>query len=441
PLATICWFGWRRYHYQASIPKTATLVASTLMAAGLVTRILACFWLPFAAAGVEVTQASGATIFKDDALLEYTFFGIGVQFGVGGSLYCEVLWFFMSLVSSMSCHAIMVLVWLTPFLAQHRRKLLLVALVLGRFPLSEMETTGNTAMALSNDVLMPLGMKQTLGLGLQAGAYCSWFSTVCTLFANLLLLKLLPRPIKEKDWAAGKAPVNVSVMQGLASAAMVAGICMWFFCDFMEAVTDGVAGALIAPSKFSAQSLGGTDVRLRVMVLLTAVGCPILHIIAFLLGLSGKAPGLARSLAGFAATFCLLDLFAIGYLITFIEGVNGFASSAIRGLAPAVCEVAKEAVGEDCLTMQINVIPLGTIGLLLATGAWNVLFGVQVLGVGQGKPQVRDSSFQECRDPVPWQVGSMPSVSLWVSVKMGVMASAGYLGAFTNPSSRTALSA
>ena len=170
PLATVCWFGSTRS--QASIiPKTATVVTSTLMAAGLVARILACFWLPFAAAGVEVSQASGATVFKDDALLEYTFFGIGVQFGVGGSLYCEVLWFFMSLVSSLTSHVILVLVWLTPFLAKQRRQLLLIALVLARFPLSEMETTGNTAMALSTDVRMPLGMTQTLGLGLQAGAY------------------------------------------------------------------------------------------------------------------------------------------------------------------------------------------------------------------------------------------------------------------------------
>mmetsp|Transcript_6378 Transcript_6378/g.14704 ORF Transcript_6378/g.14704 Transcript_6378/m.14704 type:complete len:1243 (+) Transcript_6378:85-3813(+) len=398
PLATICWLS------QASISKTAIMVTSTLMAAGLVARILACFWLPFAAAGVEITQSSGATLFKEDALLEYTFFGIGVQFGVGGSLYCEVLWFFMSLASSLTCHAILILVWLTPFLASHRRKLLLVALVLGRFPLSEMETTGNTAMALSNAVMMPLGIKQQLGLGLQAGAYTSWFSTVCTLMANLLLLKLLPRPVKQKDWAAGKAPTMVTVMQGLASCAMIAGICVWWLCDFMEAVTGGLAGALIDPASFSASSLGKTDSALRAMILVTAIVCPCLHVVAFLLGLSGKYPGVARSLAGFAATFCLLDLFAIGYLITFIEGVNGFASSAIRGLAPAVCEVSKEAIGEDCLTMQINVIPLGTAGLLVATGAWNVLFGVQVLGVGQGHPEVRDAStpstFQECRDPV-----------------------------------------
>ena len=68
PLATICWFG--RARSQVGIPKTATICTSTLMAAGLVARILACFWLPFAAAGMAVTQASGATIFQDDALLE-----------------------------------------------------------------------------------------------------------------------------------------------------------------------------------------------------------------------------------------------------------------------------------------------------------------------------------------------------------------------------------
>ena len=45
---------------------------------------------------------------------------------------------------------------------------------------------------------------------------------------------------------------------------------------------------------FSAHHLKSAR-RLRVMVLLTAVGCPILHIIAFLLGLSGKAPRLTRT--------------------------------------------------------------------------------------------------------------------------------------------------
>ena len=41
------------------------------------------------------------------------------------------------LTEAFSCHAIMLLVWLTPFLAQSRRKLLIFALVLGRFALSE----------------------------------------------------------------------------------------------------------------------------------------------------------------------------------------------------------------------------------------------------------------------------------------------------------------
>ena len=38
---------------------------------------------------------------------------------------------------ALTCHAILLLVWLTPFLASHRRKLLMAALVLGRFALSE----------------------------------------------------------------------------------------------------------------------------------------------------------------------------------------------------------------------------------------------------------------------------------------------------------------
>jgi len=38
---------------------------------------------------------------------------------------------------ALTCHAILLLVWLTPFLAPYRRKLLVAALVLGRFALSE----------------------------------------------------------------------------------------------------------------------------------------------------------------------------------------------------------------------------------------------------------------------------------------------------------------
>ena len=72
----------------------------------------------------------------------------------------------MSLVASLVCHAVLVLVWMTPFLAKHRRQLLLVAVVLGRFPLSEIETTSNTILILSNRVSLPLGLSQSLGLSL-----------------------------------------------------------------------------------------------------------------------------------------------------------------------------------------------------------------------------------------------------------------------------------
>ena len=51
PLATICWYGTPSVQ---SLPKSSTALISGLMAAGLVARVLACFWLPFAATGVEI---------------------------------------------------------------------------------------------------------------------------------------------------------------------------------------------------------------------------------------------------------------------------------------------------------------------------------------------------------------------------------------------------
>ncbi|CAK9076135.1 unnamed protein product [Durusdinium trenchii] len=456
----------------------------TLMAAGLVARVLACFWLPFAATGVTIEQKTGGTIFKNDTLLQYTFFGglskmirtcqlrvqneqticqfhlcqssmsklaaqpkklskqrgIGQQFLLGGSLYCQILWFFMSM--AFTCHAIMLLVWLTPFLAPYRRKLLMVALVLGRFALSEAETTGNTAMVLSNDVALPLGMVQKLYLGLEAGAYTSWAATVFTVLANLLLLKIdaghqllrgggrqelfwrrcgaLRRcesetpwpdaPCSPKEWAEGKAPRYVTAVQAVSCVAMVAGICVWYFCDFMHAETGGLAGALIPPANYSGSGLGKTDLSLRILVIVTAGLCPLMHILAFAVGCSGKSPTVAQGLATMAASFCLLDLFAIGFLATFLEGVNGFASSAVHDFAKPMCELVQEALNQDCLTMTASVVPLGTIGLLLATSAWSALVAVQVMGFGQKRragevapvqAELRAQqppSFQECEE-------------------------------------------
>lgn len=408
PLATICWYGTPASRSVGGIPKISTFVASTLMAAGLVARILACFWLPFASAGVSLEQKTGGTIFKDETLLQYTFFGIGEQFYLGGSLYCQILWFFMSLVSALTCHAILLLVWLTPFLASHRRKLLMAALVLGRFALSEAETTGNTAMVLGNAVPMPLGMVQKMSLGLEAGAYTSWFATACTVFANLLLLKILPRPVAPKEWASGEAPRFITIVQAVNSVMMVAGICVWYFCDFMHAETGGIAGALIPPANYSGSGLGKSDLGLHIFIILTAGVCPLMHIVAFVLGWTGKAPKVARGLAAVATSFCLLDLFTIGYLATFLEGVNGFASSAVHDFAKPLCELSQEALGKDCLTMTASVVPLGTVGLLVATAAWSALAAVQVLGFGQKRmagevtplqAELRAAeppSFQEC---------------------------------------------
>lgn len=389
PLASVCWFGVQSWPGLPCSGKSGTVAVSILMSAGLVSRILACFCLPVASSGIEIMHDS-SSIFKDETLLLFTFFGTGVQFGLGGSLYCEFLWFFMSLVASLVCHAILVLVWMTPFLAKHRRQLLLVAVVLGRFPLSEIETTSNTILILSNRVSLPLGLSQALGLSLQAGAYVSWFSSISTLLAILMLLALLPREVKARDWAAGKAPVKVMALQGMAAAIMTAGICVWWFCDYLYAETGGIAGALIDPASYSASQLGASDKALRTIIVLLAVVCPLCHVVAFCLGLSGKAPAAARKIAGLAATFCLLDLFTIGYLISFIEGVGGFASSSIHGLAPNICDLSQESLDEDCLTIRTRVLPLGTAGLVVATAAWASMCSFQVLGAGQDLPREED---------------------------------------------------
>ena len=281
------------------------------------------------------------------------------------------------MVAALMCHGILILVWMTPILAEHRRKLLLAAVILGRFALSELETTGNTMLVLNNEVTLPLGLTQALGLSLQTGGYVSWFSSISTLLAALLLMKLLPRELREKDWAGGNAPLSLKVVQGLAAVVMIAGVCVWWFCDFLHAVTGGLAGALIDPASYSASQLGQSDAAMRAMIILTALVCPIGHVAAFFLAMSGKAPCTARVIAGLSATFCLLDLFAIGLLASFLEGVGGFAFSAIHGLAPQICDFSEQSLDEACLTIKTRALPLGTGGLLAATAAWGVLCSIQ----------------------------------------------------------------
>ncbi|CAE8735620.1 unnamed protein product, partial [Polarella glacialis] len=198
-LATIC---------MSKGTKTAqalTFGTSLLLATGLTLRILSSFWLPFASADVVAVQTqSGSEIIPQMALLEYTYFGIAQGFLDGGSMYCYLLWLLTSVSFSLAGNALLLLLWLTPAFASKREELLWLALLLGRFAFQELETLGNTAIALDSTIQLPLNMEGRVLLTFQAGAFVSLAASAFSVTTALWLLSLLPAGENpEKDWARG----------------------------------------------------------------------------------------------------------------------------------------------------------------------------------------------------------------------------------------------
>mmetsp|Transcript_104157 Transcript_104157/g.184980 ORF Transcript_104157/g.184980 Transcript_104157/m.184980 type:complete len:1182 (+) Transcript_104157:79-3624(+) len=368
-LCTLCLTGTPGARIKA---QAMTLFLSLLLAAGLVGRVLAYYWLPFANAGGQLIQKPSTAEVGSATLLEFTFFGISEQFLRGGSSYCHVLWLLTSLVASFISNGLLLLVWLTPVLAAHRRTMLLVALFLARFPLSELETISNVALCLNSDVQFPLDLQASLRTGLEVGAYLSWFSSVLSLLSILWLLTMVPGG--QRSWQGSKTE---RLAQGCACLAMIIGLLLWIFSAYIHIETGGLGGAMIEPQDKSALALGESDGVMRFFLLATCFGMPGLQMMAFLF--TEVKFGASQIMAEVGATFCILDLFTLGYLLTFLEGVDGFSSSAAHELLRPVCELTQHLVGEDCLEVKTSVVWPGLLGMVLATLASLTFTAIQVV--------------------------------------------------------------
>eukprot|EP00931_Biecheleriopsis_adriatica_P004922 TRINITY_DN106506_c0_g1_i1.p1 TRINITY_DN106506_c0_g1~~TRINITY_DN106506_c0_g1_i1.p1 ORF type:complete len:1265 (+),score=245.40 TRINITY_DN106506_c0_g1_i1:527-3796(+) len=402
-LATQCWCG-SLQNGSKILPKVGTFAISFLVASGLVGRILACWWLLYISTGAGVMQkSSGEEVLPEQMLLKLTYFGLSEQFSRGGSLYCHNMWVLTSCVAAFAANAVLLVVWLTPLLAPLRRTLLWSAVLLGRFALSEMETIGNSVVALDSIVELPLGLEATISTRLHSGAYTSLAAASCTIIAALALLRMVPCE-SHLEWSKGKASGRLSILQGCASVAMILGLTLWLLCPYLHVETLGLAGAMVAPASRAARDVATSDAVLGFGFVTCCYVAPLLQIASFGLGEASRrydfklaSPAALSALAEFAAAFSLLDLFTLGYVLSFLGGVNPFAASAVHEIAKPVCEFTQSTIGEDCLGVDVSVAAPGFIGLLLALMASLSFVAVQVIGVGQGSS--RRAVETDCSNP------------------------------------------
>lgn len=382
-LSAACWSGSRGQDRIGAA--LITMCISFLLALCLVGRFLACYWLPYASATVGIVQkGTGTHVVPDTTILEFTYFGIYQAFWDGGSSYCHYLWLLTSLIAGLMSNALMLVAWLTPWLSSHRKILLRIALVLSRFPLSELETIGNSASTLNSQFDMPLGLVSGLHMEVQAGGHVSFLTSVCTIAAALILLNLGPSAAYSGRWPVRKTSQATVGAQVFACGALLLGVLLWALFPYLHVETLGIAGAVIDPVDRRGLDLADSDGLIFLLLTLGFTVAPAMQILAFVLSqvratASRSDVWYLRILAEVGASFCLLDLFTIGYLATFLEGVNSFATAAAHILAEPLCKVSMKRIGEDCLGIQATVLVPGTVGMILAALGWSVFSTIQVV--------------------------------------------------------------
>jgi len=211
------------------------------------------------------------------------------------------------------------------------------------------------------------------------GERVSLIGTTLLLFTFLALLALDSVSLEAavQGGARCSEPEQKSKSLTVASCgALLLGLVLFFFADYVHVTNKGVAGTLISPTGFAGRNLSSASPPLAGYLFLTCFLAPLLQVFAVLMGFVPKFAALTwrRAAAEVGSAFNCVDIFTVAYL-SFLLGVNGFVESSTHDSLKPICELAQKAVGEDCIMIQARMAPVGFIGMSLATaGTWVLLF-------------------------------------------------------------------
>eukprot|EP00927_Polykrikos_kofoidii_P020237 TRINITY_DN19542_c0_g1_i1.p1 TRINITY_DN19542_c0_g1~~TRINITY_DN19542_c0_g1_i1.p1 ORF type:complete len:1339 (-),score=238.34 TRINITY_DN19542_c0_g1_i1:23-4039(-) len=381
PMATLAWNG------GTANGMIRTIIICSLLTIVFLGRTAGSWYLISLKAGITVDKSPFGSDIATVKLLRFTFFGTGKQFWEADLTFVTMLWYLSGVVIPLGVIGALLVLWLTPVLAAHRRTIIRSLIFLTRLMFQDLETYSLVKAALYGVVDAPGGIDSTVSLNAELGAYTHFVTTGCLIIALLCFLYLLPDPRTKLSSrvavaaAIGGADVppaeesgdndsTMTIAKDVAAGCIVVGLILWMVFNFVYLSLTGVAGLLFDTAPYTGFTLLGAmkdPIMVAFMVwifMLAPLGQAVMHLNSRLTGKPGQLQTLLRDVFD---AFSALDIFTIAFFATFWPSVDQFVQVTLASYAEAICVPLSNLVGTDCAGVSLSVGFLGCLGLVVAT--------------------------------------------------------------------------
>eukprot|EP00439_Symbiodinium_sp_Y106_P034108 s4263_g4.t1 len=310
PLGVHCWLAGRGERHWLVVAVCMMLGFSVIL------RVLACS-LPYTSLMMRMVYTPNSLELDQQTIATFTYWGLALQFKAGG-LQCHrqrgsfvfINFVVTSLVSGVVACAILALPWMVP--------------LVGPF-------IGITAclLCLAAGVTMAVSLPQR--------------ST---------------KDEEDKQWALP----DLVLCSGILT-----GVFIWFFFSFISVALVGLAGMVLSPGTYSGMDLGAYSPG-RSTILVQTVLAPVGQAVFVALRSTELISESWRPVEELCMSLNALDVFALVYLLAFLENVDGFTTSFASSNFADVVENVQKLLGIPAVGVEASVVEMGTLGFL--SGGW-----------------------------------------------------------------------
>ncbi|CAE7445809.1 CCB1, partial [Symbiodinium necroappetens] len=361
PLGVHCWLAGRGERH--------SLVVAVCMMLGfsVILRVLACS-LPYTSLMMRMVYTPSSLELDKQTIATFTYWGLALQFKAGGGDFVFINFVVTSLVSGVVSCAILALPWLLGLSFGIQHVLIRVAIWIGRLPFQESQTLANAGLSMNANIALPMDAKGEMRMVPLLGPFVAITACLLCLAAGVTMAVSLPqRSTKDEDkqWALP----DLVLCSGILT-----GVFIWFFFSFISVALVGLAGMVLSPGTYSGMDLGAYSPLLRSTILVQTVLAPVGQAVFVALRSTELISERWRPVEELCMSLNALDVFALVYLLAFLENVDGFTTSFASSNFADVVENVQKLLGIPAVGVEASVLEMGTVGLCIGAACTLLLY-------------------------------------------------------------------
>jgi len=306
------------------------------------------------------------------------------QYFEAGAFVSAILFGLMVGLTAYGIFFLCLALWVTPVLAEKRRKYLAAAQFLSRLPFMDVVTYGHFIPILKSDMKFPLGVSAQLRCYPDMGMYVSVASTLCGIAAVQCIRFGLPaadevsmQRISIPEIAVLGLPIESCKRRTrriVKISIPVFFLFLWSCSQYFEVRFTQLTGDLLNPTAFGPLSLVeimiGEDLVAGLMLAILIFFAPLMQSLAAVFSVMGGLHfGGNRSPAVFLLelgnTFAALDVFFVGFVACLID-LNSIMVWTMNDRFGELCALQEALLGAGCAGTSPSIYVGSTLCLLVA---------------------------------------------------------------------------